>query len=110
MPKSSSDRTIENARHSLAHLLAVAVLTKFPKAKLGMGPTIENGFYYDFKVSRGFTPEDLKEFEKEMKALIKTELPFKGKKVTPPEARKLFKNQPFKLELIKDFSVRRAVC
>lgn len=103
MPNSSSDRTLRNIRHSLAHLLAVAVLTKFPEAKLGVGPTIENGFYYDFKVSRGFTPADLKEFEKEMKALIKTELSFKGKKVTPPEARKLFKGQPFKLELIKDF-------
>ena len=55
---------IENIRHSLAHLLAAAVLKKFPKAKLGIGPIIEDGFYYDFLLPRPLTPEDLKEFEK----------------------------------------------
>ena len=103
MPKDSSDRNIDNVRHSLAHLLAAAVLKRFPKAKLGIGPTIENGFYYDFEVPRGFAPEDIKEFEKTIKQLIKSGLPFKGKKITPAEGRKLFKDQPFKLELIKDF-------
>ena len=105
MSKSSSNRpvNIDVIRHSLAHLLAAAVLEKFPKAKLGIGPTIENGFYYDFKISRSFTPEDLADFEKVIKRLIKEDLPFKGKKITPVVARKLFKDQPFKLELIKDF-------
>jgi len=84
--------------------LAAAVLEKFPKAKLGVGPVIENGFYYDFKVSRGFSPEDLEEFEGEMRRMIADELPFKGEKLTGAKAKKLFKDQPFKLDLIKDFS------
>src|SRR3989344_692018 len=103
MPKNSSEKKIQKVSQSLAHLLAAAVLKRFPKAKLGIGPTIENGFYYDFEVPRGFAPEDIKEFEKTIKQLIKSGLPFKGKKITPAEGRKLFKDQPFKLELIKDF-------
>lgn len=96
--------TIENVRHSLAHLLAAAVLKKFPDAKLGIGPVIENGFYYDFLLPRTLTPDDLKDFEKEMRALIKQRLAFRGKKVTAVQAKKLFKNQQFKLDLIKEFS------
>ncbi len=95
--------SIDGKRHSLAHLLAAAVLKKFPGAKLGIGPTIENGFYYDFLLPRTLTPEDLKEFESAMKNLAKSKLEFSGKKVTPAEAKKLFKNQPFKLDLIKEF-------
>ncbi|OGY63130.1 MAG: threonine--tRNA ligase [Candidatus Harrisonbacteria bacterium RIFCSPHIGHO2_01_FULL_44_13] len=96
--------TIENIRHSLAHLLAAAVLEKFPDAKLGIGPVIENGFYYDFLLPRTLTPEDLKDFENEMRALIKQKLAFRGKKVTAVQAKKFFGDQPFKLELIKEFS------
>jgi len=95
---------IENIRHSLAHLLAAAVLKKFPKAKLGIGPTIENGFYYDFLLSRAFSPDNLKEFEKIIRDLIKQQLSFSGKKITALEAKKIFRDQPFKLELIKEFS------
>ncbi len=95
---------IEGIRHSLAHLLAAAVLKKFPKAKLGVGPVIENGFYYDFKLPRPLTPEDLKELEATMRGWVNAKLPFTGKKLTPASAKKLFKDQPFKLELIKDFS------
>ena len=94
---------IENIRHSLAHLLAASVLQKFPQAKLGIGPTIENGFYYDFLLPRPLTPDDLKEFEKSIRDLIKKELPFSGKKISSLEAKKNFCDQPFKLELIKDF-------
>ena len=105
--KNKSENTpndhIDAMRHTLAHLLAMAVLKKFPKAKLGIGPTIENGFYYDFKLPRTLTPNDLKEFEKEMRALIAAKLPVRGEKITPAKARGLFKNQPFKLNLIKDF-------
>ena len=88
---------LDGIRHSLAHLLAAAVLKKFPKAKLAIGPVIEHGFYYDFKLPRPLTPEDLKEFEKEMRHLVNQKLPFSGKKVTPAEAKKIFKDQPFKL-------------
>jgi len=99
MPKSNLD----NIRHSLAHLLAAAVLEKFPDAKLGIGPVIEDGFYYDFDLPRSLAPEDLKGFEKTMKELIRQKLPFRGRKVTTAEAKKIFKNQPFKLDLIKEF-------
>ena len=91
-------------RHSLAHLLAAAVLKKFPDAKLAIGPVIENGFYYDFLLSRGLTPEDLKDFEKDMKKMIGGKLPFTGKEVDKTEAKEIFKNQQFKLELIEEFA------
>ena len=80
-----SDKTsekIDAIRHSLAHLLAAAVLEEFPNAKLGIGPTIENGFYYDFLLPRPLTQEDLIKFEKRMRDFIKQELTVKGKKVT----------------------------
>ncbi len=93
---------LDNIRHSLAHLLAAAVLKKFPKAKLGIGPVIENGFYYDFKLPRPISDEDLKEIENSMREMIRAKLPFSGKKITPAAAKKTFKDQPFKLELIKD--------
>lgn len=101
------DKHLDAVRHTLAHLLAMAVLKKFPQAQLGIGPTIEHGFYYDFKLPRPLTPDDLKEFEKEMRALIAAKLPVRGEKITAPAAKKLFANQPFKFELIKDFVKER---
>ena len=95
---------IENTRHSLSHLLAMAVLEKFPDAKLGIGPIIENGFYYDFLLPRSLAPEDLKDFEKEIKKLISQKLSFISKKITAVEAKKIFKDQPFKLELINEYT------
>ncbi len=96
---------IEEIRHSLAHLLAMAVLEKDPQAKLAIGPVIDHGFYYDFEFSPDFapTPNDLKGFEKKMKKLIGGKLPFEGREITPEEARKLFAEQPYKLELIGEF-------
>ncbi len=98
--------SIEKKRHSLAYLLAMAVLKKYPKAKLGIGPTIENGFYYDFDLGKGktFKDEDLPEFEKTIRDLLKKKLEFQGKKITLAEAKKLFKNQPYKIELAKEYS------
>lgn len=104
MQNSKNNKQLDNIRHSLAHLLAAVVLERQPKAKLGIGPTIENGFYYDFLLPRNISSDELASIEKDIKSLIKKELPFKGKKITPSEAKKLFKNQPFKLELIKDLS------
>src|SRR3989344_7518418 len=104
----AKESSLENIRHSLAHLLAAAVLKKFPDAKLGIGPVIENGFYYDFLLPRTLTPEDLKEFEKAVKKMISSKLLFTGKEITPAEAKKLFKDQPFKLELISDFAKENA--
>lgn len=95
---------VENIRHSLAHLLAMAVLAKFPKAKLGIGPVIENGFYYDFKLPKPISPDDLKGFEAEMRRLMSEKLDFKGDKISSVKAKKICKDQPFKLDLIKEFS------
>ncbi len=104
MPQKEEINKNDALRHSLAHLLAAAVLKKFPKAKLGIGPVIENGFYYDFKLPRPLTPEELKEIEKTMREYIRMNLPISGKKITPLVAKRMFKDQPFKLELIKDFT------
>jgi len=99
-----SAEKLDHIRHSLAHLLAAAVLKEFPDAKLGVGPTIENGFYYDFLLPRAITPDDLKAFEKTMRGFVNKKLAFTGREVTPAEAKKLFADQPFKLDLIKDFT------
>ncbi len=90
---------MEKIRHSLAHILAYAVKELYPKAKFGIGPNIDNGFYYDFD---SIENPDLKKIEKKMKELIKKDIPFKKKKISKPQAKKLFKNQPYKLELIKE--------
>ena len=96
--------SIEEIRHSLAHLLAAAALKKYPKTKLGIGPVIENGFYYDFLFTKPITEEDLKDLEKEMRQLASSHLDFKREKLTALKAKKMFKDQPFKLDLIKEFS------
>jgi threonyl-tRNA synthetase len=99
-----SNAKLDTIRHSLAHLLAAAVLKEFPDAKLGIGPTIENGFYYDFELPRSVTPEDLKTLEKTMRSLVNKKLPFTGEEVSADEAKKRFAQQPFKLDLINEFA------
>ncbi|MBU1107069.1 MAG: threonine--tRNA ligase [Candidatus Riflebacteria bacterium] len=93
-------------RHSMAHIMAEAVLKMFPDAQFGIGPAIENGFYYDFKLPRALTVEDLETIEKEMEAGIKAKSPFVRKVLSKEEAVKLFTetNQPFKLELIEELN------
>jgi threonyl-tRNA synthetase len=87
-------------RHSTAHVMAQAVQQAFPAAKLGIGPPIENGFYYDFQVDRAFTPEDLKSIESKMRDIVKQGQRFVRREVTDDEARAELKDEPFKLELI----------
>jgi threonyl-tRNA synthetase len=93
-------------RHSLAHIMAEAVLKLFPDAQFGIGPVIENGFYYDFLLSRNLTPEDLVAIEKEMKAIITEKGEFSYQLLSKPEAIERFTklNQPFKLELINEIA------
>jgi len=93
---------IDEIRHSLSHLLAAAVLKKYPKTKLGIGPVIENGFYYDFLFTKPINDTDLIELEKEMRHLIAQKLEFKSEKITALKAKKLLTRQKFKLELIKE--------
>ncbi|KWX00645.1 threonine--tRNA ligase [Carbonactinospora thermoautotrophica] len=88
-------------RHSCAHVLAQAVQDLFPEAKLGIGPPIENGFYYDFDVDRPFTPEDLKAIERKMQEIIKAGQRFSRRVVSEEEARAELKDEPYKLELIE---------
>jgi threonyl-tRNA synthetase len=92
-------------RHSTAHVLAQAVQALFPEAKLGIGPPITDGFYYDFDVARAFTPEDLEALEKRMRQIIKDGQLFDRRVYeSKDQAREELANEPFKLELIDDKS------
>ncbi|MGW6621145.1 threonine--tRNA ligase [Nocardia sp. NPDC055002] len=91
-------------RHSAAHVLAQAVQQEFPDAKLGIGPPIKDGFYYDFQVDKPFTPEDLAKLESRMKKIIKGAQRFSRRVVEIDDARVELANEPFKLELISDKS------
>ncbi len=87
-------------RHSTAHVLAQAVQDLFPEAKLGIGPPIENGFYYDFDVPQPFGPDDLKAIEQKMRQIVKQGQRFSRRAVTDDEARDELADEPYKLELI----------
>jgi threonyl-tRNA synthetase len=88
-------------RHSTAHVLAQAVQDLYPEAKLGIGPPIDNGFYYDFGVPKPFHPEDLERIEKRMQEIVKAGQTFKRRRFSSPdEARAELADEPFKLELI----------
>ncbi|MUL41048.1 threonine--tRNA ligase [Streptomonospora sp. PA3] len=87
-------------RHSTAHVLAQAVQDLFPEAKLGIGPPIDNGFYYDFDVAEPFTPDDLKRIEKRMQEIVKQGQRFERRPVSDDEARTELAAEPYKLELI----------
>ena len=102
----SYDEELYRIRHSAAHVMAQAVLEMFPEAKIAIGPPIENGFYYDFDLPRPLTPEDLEKIEARMREIIKGKHPFIRREVTPEEARQIFKDQPYKLELIDDILSR----
>lgn len=91
-------------RHSAAHVLAQAVQQEFPEAKLGIGPPIKDGFYYDFQVDKPFTPEDLAKLESRMKKIVKGAQRFSRRVVEPADAEKELADEPFKLELITDKS------
>ncbi len=88
--------------HTTAHILAQAVKRLFPEVKLGIGPAIENGFYYDFYRQSPFTPGDLQQVEKVMQQIIQENLPLQCQQVTKDKAREYLKEEPFKLELLKD--------
>ncbi len=87
-------------RHSASHVMAQAVLEKFPQAKLGIGPAIESGFYYDFDLPRPLTTEDLAEIEARMRAIVAEGHDFVYREISEDEARRIFAEQPYKIELI----------
>ena len=94
------DSRLYRIRHSAAHVMAQAVLEMFPEARIAIGPPIENGFYYDFDLPRNLTPEDLEAIEKRMRRIIAGNFDFVRKVVSAEEARRIFHDQPYKLELI----------
>ena len=87
-------------RHSAAHIMAQAVVEMFPEAKYTIGPPVENGFYYDFDLPRSLTPEDLEQIEKRMRQIVQGKHEFKKQIISAEEAREIFKDQPYKIELI----------
>ncbi len=89
-------------RHSAAHVMAEAVLERFPGAKLGIGPAIENGFYYDFDLPRPLTPEDLESIEQRMAEIRKGAYPFVRDEISREAALAYFADQPYKVEIIND--------
>ncbi len=98
----AGDDKLEIMRHSAAHVMAEAVQSFFPDARFGIGPAIENGFYYDFDLPRSLTPDDLPLIEAKMAEIIASDTPFVGQEVTKEEARQLWAAQPYKLELIDE--------
>ncbi len=101
----SQDKSqLEVLRHSTAHVLAQAVLYLFPDAKLGIGPSIETGFYYDFDLPRPLVPEDLPLIEEKMRQFIAAGLPFTREEVSKEEASHIFASQPYKLELLSELT------
>jgi threonyl-tRNA synthetase len=100
----NKEKKLEILRHSTSHLMALAVLELFPNVKFGIGPVIENGFYYDFDLDQKLTESDLLKIEEKMKELIKKDLKFERLEMTIDEAIELFKklNQPYKIELLND--------
>ena len=96
------EKELETARHSLAHVLAKALLSLYPKTKLTIGPAIDDGFYYDIDLDQNLTPENFAEIEKKMKEIINKGEDFKRRVVSKEEALKLFKGNEFKTEIINE--------
>src|SRR5438445_6025649 len=108
MPKVERGRSEEELiplRHSAAHVMAGAVLELFPDAKLGIGPAIRDGFYYDFDLSRALTPDDLARIEARMGEAINLNAPFERETMSREEGLRYFRQrgQPYKVELIEGF-------
>ncbi|NQT75876.1 MAG: threonine--tRNA ligase [Candidatus Omnitrophica bacterium] len=95
-------KNLEALRHSCSHVMADAVKRLFPRVQLGIGPAIEDGFYYDFDKKEPFVPEDLSRIKEEMEKIVKQNLEFKKEEISKKDALKLFKKEPYKIELINN--------
>ncbi len=95
--------------HSSAHIFAQAITSIFPKTKLAIGPPVEGGWYYDFELEHKINNEDLKQIESVMKKIVKENYPFVRKEVSRSEAMKLFKDNPFKKEMIGEFEGKLSI-
>ncbi len=95
-------------RHSAAHIMAQAVIEMFPEAKYTIGPPVENGFYYDFELPEPISAEDLPKLEKRMRQIIAGQHDFEKEVLSSDKARDIFKDQPYKLELIDGLEAGQA--
>src|SRR3989475_5762390 len=102
-------QALDVLRHSSAHVLATAVRQLFPHAKIGFGPPIEDGFYYDFEVPTPFTPEDLERIEAKMREVVAADYPFVREEVDRGEAKRRFADDPLKLERIADLGPNEVI-
>jgi threonyl-tRNA synthetase len=109
MAMEGKEARLEKMRHSAAHVMAEAVQALFPDAKFGIGPAIEDGFYYDFELSRPLVPEDLAAIEAKMKEIIAVDSFFTREEISKTKAHKLFAEQPYKLELIDELEDKKVV-
>ena len=100
--KIDKNEKIKIMRHSLAHVLAKAIMSLYPKTKLTIGPAIDDGFYYDIDLEQSILPEDFLAIEKKMKEIINKGEEFKRQVVSREEALKIFKGNEFKEELIRE--------
>lgn len=100
----NNQENLNNLRHSCAHLLAAAVMQLWPKTKRTIGPAIENGFYYDFEFESPISESEFPKIEQKMHEIAKSWMDFKRSEVTPDQARAVFVENPYKLELIDEFS------
>ena len=100
--KKEQDEELMKARHSLAHVLAKALMQIYPDTKLTIGPAIENGFYYDIDLNHSITPEEYGNIEKKMKEIINKGEEFTRKVVSKAEALKLFAGNEYKAEIINE--------
>ncbi|MBC7332882.1 MAG: threonine--tRNA ligase [Actinobacteria bacterium] len=100
---SEDERALDTLNHSCAHIMACAIKKIYPDAKFAIGPSIRNGFYYDFDIDeKTISQEDLPVIEEEMKGIIEKDYKFERQEVTKAEAKEIFRNNPFKLELIDE--------
>ena len=102
MAVGTKESKLETMRHSASHVMAEAVQALFQEAKFGIGPAIEDGFYYDFELPRALVPDDLITIEAKMREIIAAALPFVREEMDKSKAKELFREQPYKLELIEE--------
>ena len=102
-----NEEKLHNLRHSLAHLLAAAVIELYPDTKNTIGPTIEDGFYYDFDFKSPISDKDLPKIEKKMREILKTWKEFQGEEKSEKEAKEHFKKNEYKIELIKEIEGKK---
>lgn len=107
MNKKPNMENMEVMRHSLAHLLAAAVLDLYPETKLTIGPAIENGFYYDFDFTSPISDSDLPKIEKHMRKILPKWKEFTHKEISEKEAQEIFKNNTYKLELVEEIAGKK---